>query len=86
MHSMPSMLFLYCDIVRKLRTPASAAITPGAWPPADVELMTMSILPLRRRQRVRPYIRALEARRSIEERHFRQFAALTALRVMEVTR
>ncbi|CAM3929766.1 hypothetical protein NOGI109294_19095 [Nocardiopsis gilva] len=46
----------------------------------------MSILPLRRRQRVRPYFRALEARRAIEERHFRQFAALTALRIMEVTR
>ncbi|GAA2002981.1 hypothetical protein GCM10009799_32620 [Nocardiopsis rhodophaea] len=46
----------------------------------------MSILPSRRTRRVRPYIRGLEARRTIEERHFRQFAALTALRTMEVTR
>ncbi|CAM3820484.1 hypothetical protein NOGI109294_14680 [Nocardiopsis gilva] len=46
----------------------------------------MSILPSRRSRRVRPYISALEARRSIEERRFRQFAGRVSLRTMEVTR
>ncbi|MBB6173677.1 hypothetical protein HNR23_003737 [Nocardiopsis mwathae] len=46
----------------------------------------MSILPSRRSRRIRPYITALEHRRAIETRRFRQFAGLVALRAMEVAR
>ncbi|MBB6170604.1 hypothetical protein HNR23_000664 [Nocardiopsis mwathae] len=46
----------------------------------------MSILPSRRSRRVRPYITALERHRAVEERRFRQFAGVVALRALEVVR
>ncbi|MBB6173849.1 hypothetical protein HNR23_003909 [Nocardiopsis mwathae] len=44
----------------------------------------MSILSSRRSRRIRPYVTALERRRAVEDRRFRKFAGLVALRAREV--
>ncbi|MBB6172886.1 hypothetical protein HNR23_002946 [Nocardiopsis mwathae] len=46
----------------------------------------MSILPPGRRRRVRRYVTALERRRAVEERRFREFAGMIVLRATEVSR